>query len=207
MPKINFQKIVFTIILFFVICLFGTSVFAKNIELNHKGRAIIHTESIDTKKQLSGVTVYFYQIATLNESFDFVPIKSGINLSATDKQLLSKAKELNISPQKHISKNGAVTFDNLSLGIYLVEIPDQKINKSTYGAEPFTVKIPISDTGGYSYLVEATPKISIQKSTNLKPVPRTSSQNYLETWVLLIIGFTLILAGIGIKRHGRRIRK
>ena len=207
MSKLNFQKIVCIIALLFVICLFGTSTSAKNIELSHRGKAIIHTESIDTRKQLSGIAVNFYQIATLNESFDFVPIRSGINLSATDKQLLSKAKELNISPQKHISKNGAVTFDNLSLGIYLVEIPDQKINKNTYGAEPFTVKIPISDTGGYSYLIEATPKISIQKSTNLKPVPRTSSQNYLETWVLLTIGFTLILAGIGIKRHGRRIRK
>ena len=208
MPKVNFKKLVCVIVAFFVVCLFSASAFAKDINPNHKGRAIIHTESVDTSKQLNGVTVNFYQIALLDESLNFVPVSSEIDLSATGKQILNKVKKLNISPQTLISENGIATFENLNLGIYLVEIPNQKIDKNTYGAEAFVINMPISYADDYSYLVEATPKISIQKDdTDVKPVPYTSSQSYLDAWILLAIGFIMIFVGVGIKKHGRRHAK
>ena len=204
MPKINLKKMIYIIASFFVICLFDTSAFAKEIDPNHKGKAIIYTESVDTSEPLNDAVVNFYQIAMLDRSLNFVPVSSEIDLSATSKQILEKIKTLNISPQKLVSKNGIATFDNLNLGIFLVEIPNQEIDKKTYGAEPFIVNMPVSYADNYSYLVEATPKISIQKDPNVKPVPYTSSQSYLDAWVLLTIGFIMIVVGVGIRRHEHR---
>lgn len=204
MPKINLKKMICIIASFFVICLFDTSAFAKEIDPNHKGKAIIYTESVDTGEPLNDAVVNFYQIAMLDISLNFVPVSSEIDLSATSKQILEKIKTLNISPQKLVSKNGIATFGNLNLGIYLVEIPNQEIDKKTYGAEPFIVNMPVSYADNYSYLVEATPKISIQKDPSVKPIPYTSSQSYLDVWVLLTIGFIMIVVGVGIRRHEHR---
>ena len=204
MPKINLKKMIYIIASFFVICLFDTSAFAKEIDPNHKGKAIIYTESVDTSEPLNDAVVNFYQIAMLDRSLNFVPVSSEIDLSATSKQILEKIKTLNISPQKLVSKNGIATFGNLNLGIYLVEIPNQEIDKKTYGAEPFIVNMPVSYADNYSYLVEATPKISIQKDPSVKPIPYTSSQSYLDVWVLLTIGFIMIVVGVGIRRHEHR---
>ena len=201
MHKINFKKLVYIIATFFMLCSFGASAFAKEINPNHKGKAMIHTESVDVSKPLNGVAVNLYQIAILDESLNFVPISPEINLSATNKQILNKIKLLNISPKKLVSKNGIATFDNINLGIYLVEIPNQIIDNNTYGAEPFIINIPINQADDYSYLVKATPKISIQKDSNVKPVPYTSSQSYLDTWVLLAIGLIMIMIGIGIRKY------
>ena len=201
MPKINLKKMICIIASFFVICLFDTSAFAKEIDPNHKGKAIIYTESVDTGEPLNDAVVNFYQIAMLDISLNFVPVSSEIDLSATSKQILEKIKTLNISPQKLVSKNGIATFGNLNLGIYLVEIPNQEIDKKTYGAEPFIVNMPVSYADNYSYLVEATPKISIQKDPSVKPIPYTSSQSYLDVWVLLTIGFIMIVVGVGIRKH------
>lgn len=201
MPKINLKKMICIIASFFVICLFDTSAFAKEIDPNHKGKAIIYTESVDTGEPLNDAVVNFYQIAMLDISLNFVPVSSEIDLSATSKQILEKIKTLNISPQKLVSKNGIATFGNLNLGIYLVEIPNQEIDKKTYGAEPFIVNMPVSYVDNYSYLVEATPKISIQKDPSVKPIPYTSSQSYLDVWVLLTIGFIMIVVGVGIRKH------
>ncbi len=204
MHKINFKILVYIIATFFMFCPFGASAFAKEINPNHKGRAMIHTESVDASKPLNGVTVNLYRIAILDESLNFVPISPEINLSAANKQILNKIKILNISPKKLVSKNGIATFGNLNLGIYLVEIPNQEIDKKTYGAEPFIVNMPVSYADNYSYLVEATPKISIQKDPNVKPVPYTSSQSYLDAWILLTIGFIMIVVGVGIRKHEHR---
>ena len=204
MPKINLKKMIYIIASFFVICLFDSSAFAKEIDPNHKGKAIIYTESVDTSEPLNDAVVNFYQIAMLDRSLNFVPVSSEIDLSVTSKQILEKIKALNISPQKLVSKNGIATFGNLNLGIYLVEIPNQEIDKKTYGAEPFIVNMPVSYADNYSYLVEATPKISIQKDPSVKPIPYTSSQSYLDAWVLLTIGFIMIVVGVGIRRHEHR---
>ena len=204
MPKINLKKMIYIIASFFVICLFDSSAFAKEIDPNHKGKAIIYTESVDTSEPLNDAVVNFYQIAMLDRSLNFVPVSSEIDLSVTSKQILEKIKALNISPQKLVSKNGIATFDNLNLGIFLVEIPNQEIDKKTYGAEPFIVNMPVSYADNYSYLVEATPKISIQKDPSVKPIPYTSSQSYLDAWVLLTIGFIMIVVGVGIRRHEHR---
>ena len=204
MPKINLKKMIYIIASFFVICLFDSSAFAKEIDPNHKGKAIIYTESVDTSEPLNDAVVNFYQIAMLDRSLNFVPVSSEIDLSVTSKQILEKIKALNISPQKLVSKNGIATFDNLNLGIFLVEIPNQEIDKKTYGAEPFIVNMPVSYADNYSYLVEATPKISIQKDPSVKPIPYTSSQSYLDVWVLLTIGFIMIVVGVGIRRHEHR---
>ena len=202
MRKTNIKKLLYVIALFFAICFLSTATFAKDINPNHKGKVIIHTESVDTGQQLNGVTVNLYQIATLDESLNFVPINSAIDLSATGKQILKVVKNLNLSYQTLVSTNGTSVFDNLSLGIYLAEIPNQKINKNTYGAEPFMIQVPISYADDYSYLIEATPKISIQK--DVKPVPYTSSQKFTEAWILIATGSAMVLLGIGIRKHGKR---
>ena len=77
-----------------------------------------------------------------------------------------------------------------------------------FGSMLFVFLKRAQNADDYSYLVEATPKISIQKDdTDVKPVPYTSSQSYLDAWILLAIGFIMIFVGIGIKKHGRRHAK
>lgn len=63
---------------------------------------------------------------------------------------------------ERIDKNGEVTFDKLTPGLYLLT-DYSAYTGYTYTANPFLVSVPMLTDGVYVYSVDATPKIDIDR--------------------------------------------
>lgn len=203
MLKTNIVKMAFVLAMLFVGVFSCTTVSASDINLDHKGKIIINLESVETGEKLESLTVHLYKIATIDESSSFVASDPAIDITLSASQLLNTIKSLDLRRYSYVSNEGKITFDNLDLGIYLVEIPKQTLNSVIYVSEPFTIEMPTKKNGNYSYLVEATPKINIDV-TDDPVVPQTSSQSNLLCFLLVVIGALLTIIGTALKRRKER---
>lgn len=109
-----------------------------------------------------------------------------------------------------VGANGTARFEGLTLGLWLVV---QTVPAAGYeAATPFLVSVPVYDkaTGEYIYEVDASPKVSIEKTPTTPPpgppsIPQTGQLNW-PVPVLVIGGLVLIVAGL-LLRRGRKDKR
>lgn len=162
---------------------FATETDAPVIDLSKKGSITINKyegEKDDTSKPLEGVEFTIYKIADLQQTttgnsteFKMVPTVAGIdeiNSTTTYESIKSVienaiengellAADTGTTQLNETTKTASVTFNNLDLGVYLVEetdAPPQVVNRSAN----FLVSVPMMNTEGtgWNYDIEANPK-------------------------------------------------
>ena len=90
-----------------------------------------------------------------------------------------------------IGTKGSITFDNLKAGLYLVVQ-----NKAAAGYQklnPFLVALPMREATGYSYHVDARPKISLMPNLPENTEQPQTGQSVWPVWLFLFSSVALAL--------------
>ncbi|MCD7862640.1 MAG: hypothetical protein LUG61_03785 [Lachnospiraceae bacterium] len=114
--------------------------------------------------------------------------------------------QLNASQTAQVGANGAVTFSNLPVGVYLVV--QTEAAEGYYQVSPFVVTVPLSVNGTLIYDVDASPKVETlnqpSEETPKTPKKTTGSTTDAQTDTSLILPQTgavlwpiFLIAGIG----------
>lgn len=157
----------------------------------HEAPDFSRTASISFEMKYSGTAVgggsmTLYRVGDIAEddgnfSFSWIPALKQCGLDITQlqsptvaSQLAVKVKEGNLTGQeKTIDSDGKVTFENLELGLYLAV--QEKAASGYTEAEPFLISAPVWEGDSYSYQVDASPKIELER----KPTPTKPGQSQL----------------------------
>lgn len=99
------------------------------------------------------------------------------------------AKEQNIQGDRQTIKNGAVVFEDLPLGLYLIIHEDSAGGFSD--ALPFFVTVPVGDGDVWDYSVDASPKIEVEHIELSEPpsIPQTGQLK----WPVPVLAFSGVL--------------
>jgi len=155
---------------FVMICAFVIPVTAHSLpDLNQSG-SISVTIRYDGAA-VSGGELTLYRVGDIQEddgNYSFVLTERFASSGATLKNVQSAetAKKLSDYALRKaidgntgkISTNGTLTFDNLQPGLYL--LAQRKAASGYHKLSPFLVSLPMREKDGYSYQVDASPKVS-----------------------------------------------
>lgn len=191
-------------------------------------------------REVGGGELTLYQVALLREEngYSYEPVKGLESIDFSFDKLedpdlapavLTQVKNAGITGyREQIGSNGVVLFDNLTLGLYLIEQTENAPGFTS--VQPFFVTIPMNENGKLIYDVDASPKpLPPQPSepttpttlTNpTEPTRPTSSteptkppENLPQTgqlnWpipVFAILGTACLLAGLLVLRRCRKER-
>ena len=173
-------------------------------------------DSSSNNTTISGVRLTLYKIANisiensnLRYSFTAEFTNSGGGLEDMDTQGLAEhlanyANKNKISGMtQKVLDNGSITFDDLSLGLYLVV--QEGSESSYYPINPFLVSLPMSneENADWIYNVEANPKVQLKSDRpddfiTEEPSNQTLIQTGQLNWpipVLAAAGIILFLLG------------
>lgn len=169
---------------------------------NQRGSISI-TISYDGKPVAGGeLTLYRVgDIAEENGNYSFVLLDQFADLKVASENLLSPetAKKLSdyITQQRNsgntekVGAKGSITFDDLKPGLYLITQ-----NKAAAGYKklnPFLVSLPMWQVDGYTYHVDASPKISLMPSPPGNTEQPQTGQAGWPIWLFLISSSALTL--------------
>ena len=165
-------------------------------------------------KPVSGGSLTLYQVGEVVENdgnYAFVPVAAlqsrigefaDIQSPELAQTLAGYAKEKIIPAitTKTIGTDGAVTFSNLGVGLYLLM---QQTAAKGYGkASPFLVSVPYLEDDQYVYHVSSAPKTGLEREVKptQPPVYGDSLPQTGQLWwpvpVLLCVGLACIAAGL-----------
>jgi len=134
-----------------------------------------------------GGTLIMYRVGEITHEgidYGFVPtgdfVDCGYTFDRVDSPTL--ARELAIYAQNNyfegmmtpISREGNARFKDLELGLYLI-VQDMAA-KSYLPIEPFLVSVPLFENGKYTYEVDASPKIELEKEPMPTIIPKPSDK-------------------------------
>lgn len=189
-------------------------------DLGREGSITVTFKDPDSKKPIgSGNEVGIYKVADISgeNGYHFVyrdayasigsaPVKDkDLNEELADK-LDAIVKKENLSPDvssKKVDKDGNVTFDGLSVGLYLIRQTAKGSGDQAYTINSFLVTIPFRNADGtLTYDVNATPKVGIKPPakppTPHKPprkLPQTGQQ-WMPVFILAAAGVLLVAVGM-----------
>ncbi|MCD8159317.1 MAG: hypothetical protein LUD77_10650 [Clostridiales bacterium] len=144
-------------------------VLAEEINLGKTGSITIKFVSSETDEPITGSEFTFYQVAVLSEEDnnliytycgDFYycteDLSGSLNQALAEK-LEEYAKENNaVGTVKTTGTDGTAEFDNLPLGLYLVN--ETKTSGNYRSAGPFLVALPVYQNNSWVYDITAMPK-------------------------------------------------
>ncbi|MGN0202997.1 MAG: hypothetical protein ACI4BB_00540 [Coprococcus sp.] len=194
-------------------------VYAHEIPDESRTGTITLTLQYDGEPVVGG-TLIIYRVGEIyeeNGNYGFVPVDDFLGFEGTldDVQSATLAQELVYYAVEHsvkgteiINMNGEVVFDNLEPGLYLVVQGEAAPGYSPIS--PFLVSVPLWEDDIYNYIVNATPKIELEKETepdipsipSEPKLPQTGQLNW-PVPVLAAAGMALFIIGWGL-RYGRR---
>lgn len=124
--------------------------------------------------------------------------EAGISLDSvqspeTAKKLALFAKQHSITGQTGtISSDGKLEFEKLQPGLYL--LVQSKAAQGYYSIKPFLVSVPMSESGSYSYHVDASPKVSPlpKPPADNQEQPKTGQSGW-PIWTFILSGAALIV--------------
>lgn len=90
-----------------------------------------------------------------------------------------------------ISASGSITFDQLKPGLYL--LTQSKAATGFEKLNPFLVSLPMRGTNGYTYHVDASPKISPTPSQPENTGQPQTGQSVWPIWLFLLSSAALVL--------------
>lgn len=128
---------------------------AEDLDITQIGSIEINYTYGDTL--IPGAEASLYKIASLNDEWKYNYIE-GINeynlnnLTASDqlevsKKILGDIKNNDIQHLRSCTteSNGTCKFENLSVGVYLIDVKEIEIDKTTYSSLPTLVIVPTAD--------------------------------------------------------------
>lgn len=189
-----------------LVCGMCLTVFADAIpDLTRKGSIEISMRCGETTVGGGSLTLYRVgEVVERNGVYSFQPVgdfadcgESFADVSSSDlaKRLALYAENHNaVGVCRQIDGNGAIAFDDLELGLYLLvqEEAAEGYNK----ANPFLVTVPRLQNGVYNYDVEASPKVQLTPVTTKPPenLPQTGQLNW-PVPLLTALGLGLFAIG------------
>ncbi|MCI6044665.1 hypothetical protein MR857_15345 [bacterium] len=226
--KKNWRKILSGIVSVFVICVWGTTVFANEVpDLTREG-------SVSVKMQykgnaVSGGNLTIYHVGDVQEdngdfffdcSGDFVDCGYSLeNVESPElaNQLAEYADTHNIKGKtKTIAQDGTVIFEKLKPGLYL--FIQTEAAEGYEKVSPCLVTVPLTVDGKYTYDVDASPKMELTKKNQSSPgtpggsktpsvstgsrLPQTGQLNW-PIPVLAVSGILFFVVG-WILKYGKR---
>ncbi len=219
----------------------------STLRLDEPGSVTLTLYSDEAEEPLAGAALTLYEVAelTLDDGsmlYRYTDAYAGCEAVLSDVSAASLADTLAQFALEWQAKgretrvtdeSGEVTFQDLSLGLYL--IVQTVRTEGYYMVEPFLVTVPLAGADGWIYRVNATPKVEVyqappvpetQGETNPEtpvrtpaasdssvsvkpeaPAPRTLPQTGQLNWpvaVLAVCGLALICLGSCFMRAGRR---
>lgn len=171
------QKILMLLVCFVFISAFSVPVLAaeKTVDFSKKGSiSITLKDSSDENKIVKGSSFTLYKVGTITEKnnnlmFELTPdfMESGIMIDKLQTEgmeeelLLYAQKQSLVGTMANAKQNGTVEFNDLELGLYLVE--QTGTISGYYSIKPFLVSIPMSnpEDTGWIYHIDASPKIQL----------------------------------------------
>lgn len=197
--KVNISKKLKRVLLFIVLVLLIFSVCCKAEDINIEPYGVIEIDTVDieTSEKIENLYVSIYKVANYDDDYNITPIEELENTNIDDVEaLLLSVQEKEVLKRDKYSVDGRITFDGLESGRYLVYIPEQEINETTYLSQTFFADIPMKLGNVYTYLIQATPKISKDiANTNTNPKAPQTSYNGMPVIFFLGIGTLSILVG------------
>lgn len=156
--------------------LISVNVKASEIDFKKLGKVEITLKEKEENKLIDGAELTIYKVADAEEEnhnlvFRYVEELKSCGVSLDDLKEENLSEEINkcvsdkVEGQSKVTEDGKVTFDNLSLGLYLV--------RQTGGVEgyskisPYLVMIPVSSDDKWVYEVKSTPKTDIIRVIDL----------------------------------------
>ena len=159
------------------------------VDFSKKGEITVTLLETTTSVPLSGATVTIYQVAIASElnhqlTFDYVDSLSTCDVPLNDLSSPTLAENLTAclpdadvaSITKVTDEFGQVTFDNLTLGLYLVSQTSPAPGYSTF--DNFLVVLPEARDNTWHYSIEALPKTAIIKVIDLSVKKVWNNNNY-----------------------------
>ena len=139
-------------------------------------------------------------IAETDGNYSFIPTTQfqpsnvsfeKVHAYETAKKLSSFAKEHKLLGEtRKISTKGAVTFDDLRPGLYL--LVQNKAAEGYYAVNSFLVSLPMPEKDAYSYHVDASPKVSpMPVVPPQNPEQPKTGQSGWPIWTFLLSGAAL----------------
>lgn len=185
MRRHKIKAIISAFLIVTLLCVFGTSAMAADstIDFARKGSVTISLKATNDD-YIADAELRLYQVAniqrnqtTLTYLFTEDFADSGISLQDLNadnlaEHLCAYAVQNNLSYYSEVSnRQGAVEFDNLTLGLYLV-VQAESVS-GYYQISPFLVAVPMtnSEESAWVYSISATPKVEAE------PIEPTDSKS------------------------------
>ncbi len=156
----------------------------SSLNPDEKGSISVTMKSDDTTATDGALTLY--QVATLNvtngrmsytKTDDFVGFDGDLDVDDTDLagNLACYVEENGLTgTEAKISSEGEASFDDLTLGLFLLIQTEQ--STGFYTIDPVLVTVPIAENDEWVYNVDASPKIEVNPEPTTTTEPTTSPE-------------------------------
>ena len=144
------------------------------VDFTKKGTIIVSLINDETNL-VEGANIKIYKLAdaySSNGNLDFSYVsdlkecKNNIKDNLLNEETLNCIYSGNLDTKEEITNNhGMVSFDELDLGLYLIE--QTNIVEGYSKIEPFLVYMPKNEENKWIYTIDATPKVDIIRLFNL----------------------------------------
>ena len=170
------RKLISVFLMAWILLIVPMNAFAQDFDDDCVGSIAVTLIGQNGKKPIAGAELSLYYVATVNLnsnnnlSYTFVNGFKDCGFALNDPALSLKldafVKDYSVSSEKRVTDSqGNVTFTNLPLGLYFVK---QTNAVSGYAAcTSFLVTVPSKNADRYVYDVNATPKVDIEKRTDI----------------------------------------
>ncbi len=184
---------------------------AASLDFSQTGSITVNLQSSDDGTTVQDGVLAIYQVADLylddgnmayayTESFtDCTEDLSDVTVASLAASLADYAENNGVDgTEETIGTDGTVTFEDLTLGVYLIV----QTTKSTgyYTMDAFLVSLPMAEDGEWVYVVDASPKVAIytETETSTEESPETLPQTGQLNWPVPILAASgLVLFAIG----------
>lgn len=122
---------------------------------------------------------------------------------AVNQSSMSKPKSQDVSQVVISDAKGEISFSNLELGLYLLQIVEEGKNNAIE-LSPFCISLPSDEGGAYSYDIDATPKLVLAKAPHPteqhqaeqgSPLPKTGDETAFLAAIILV---AIMVISIGV---------
>ena len=187
------RKVMALLLVTALFAVFGTAVFAADIELDSKGSISVTFKDSETGELVTDGILSMYKAANIvsdaegNLSYAYTDDFASCELVLGDlsedtlpASLVAYAQQNELTAvSQNVGENGVCLFEDLELGLYV--IMQTKAAEGYYAVAPFLVSVPIADTDGWDYDIDATPKMEKLTATTTSTTESTASSTSSST--------------------------
>lgn len=203
-----------------VIMLLPFLVHAEDLDINKIGSVKINYKYGETL--IPGADASLYKVASINEDYTYTFLE-GISTYSLDNITSSELAEISDKIKGEVKQSeftslrncttgtdGTCTFDNVPVGIYLIDVNSIKIGKTTYSSLPTLIIVPTTLEDSDTLLYDTEIFIKVEAETepeedkpvtppddkkDVTPQPRPYTPNTVDNilFYAMLLGISLII--------------